>query len=103
MYGSFILNVCGWNVELTVRHERLRVVDRAARRASHLVSELTDSAWIVRFDVHGVGHLDALGMAAGVVERLAREAVLVDDRHRIDLRRRLNRDRDAGPDRALSQ
>ena len=54
--------------QLPVRYERRRVIDRATRRASHLVAQLADAAGIVRLDVNGIGDFDALAVTALVVE-----------------------------------
>ena len=54
--------------QLPVRDECRRVIDRATRRASHLVAQLADAAGIVRLDVNGIGDFDALAVTALVVE-----------------------------------
>src|SRR6185436_5240405 len=89
--------------QLTARDERRRVVNRATGCASHLVPKLADAARIIGFDVHTIADFNTSAMSALVVEGGVADAELVHHRHRIDLSRGLNIDRDAGTNRALPE
>src|SRR5438132_12890919 len=80
--------------QLTVGDESRGIVDRTTWSAPYFVAELADAARIVGFHMDCVGHFDTSAMTARVIESGVSEAILVDDRHRVDLSSRLNVDRD---------